>query len=78
MKLSEIIKNSIIILDEAHNINSICEDIAGFSLSSLQISQSVDRVTAVLSCLDKIKSGGGIPYEWECVCDEDSKVRWHM
>lgn len=74
MKLNSLLKNSIIILDEAHNINNICEDLAGFSLSSLMISQCIERVSAILKCLAATQKGGSLPYEWESILDGDSKT----
>ena len=73
LKLEELIKDSIIILDEAHNINSICEELAGFSLSSMHLAQAIDRTSTILKACDTIQRTGTVPPEWECVTDEDSK-----
>ncbi|KAK5643901.1 hypothetical protein RI129_007746 [Pyrocoelia pectoralis] len=47
------ISNNIIILDEAHNINKICEDSASSVLSSADITLAIAEVTDVMTAMSK-------------------------
>lgn len=42
-----ILQNSIMILDEAHNINKVCEEAASVSLLSSDIALAINEVTQV-------------------------------
>ena len=72
MKIDDLIKESVIILDEAHNITSVCEDITGFTLTSIHIAQAIERITAVLVALHDIAESGVVPNEWLNATDEDN------
>ncbi|RDD47757.1 Regulator of telomere elongation helicase 1 [Trichoplax sp. H2] len=49
-------KNAIIICDEAHNLEKICEDSASFDLSSADIANCIDEVDNFINILQRIKS----------------------
>ena len=42
------------------------------TLEPYKIAFAGNRFLIFLEALDKISKGGGVPYEWEIVCDEDS------
>jgi hypothetical protein len=42
------VKNSIIIFDEAHNIEKSCEEAASFELTMFEIGQCIDEVQQVI------------------------------
>ncbi|XP_015438136.1 PREDICTED: regulator of telomere elongation helicase 1 homolog, partial [Dufourea novaeangliae] len=42
------LQNSIILLDEAHNIEKTCEEAASFQISSTDIAMCIDEITAVM------------------------------
>nr|CAH7731277.1 unnamed protein product [Callosobruchus chinensis] len=68
------IESSIIILDEAHNIEKVCEESASLQLKSSDITLCIEEVTAAMKLLseqDKIDVGVDIPEDIraEDLCD---------
>lgn len=47
------LSNNVIILDEAHNIEKICEDSASIEIKSTDITLAIDEVTAIMKGLSK-------------------------
>lgn len=47
------LKGNVIILDEAHNIERICEEAASFQIKSTDISLAIEEVTAVMKALSE-------------------------
>lgn len=48
------IKNSVIILDEAHNVERICEDSASFQIRTTDITLCIEEVTQVMKHLETV------------------------
>lgn len=47
------LQNSIVILDEGHNVEKICEDSASYSLTSTDVAMCIGEVTEVSACGSK-------------------------
>lgn len=53
--------NTIVILDEAHNVEKLCEDSASVQLRSSDVATAITDVTAAMKHLDDLeKQGGGL------------------
>ncbi|KAF7270392.1 hypothetical protein GWI33_016626 [Rhynchophorus ferrugineus] len=48
------LSNSVIILDEAHNVEKVCEDSASIELKSSDIALAIDEVTAVMKLVMEV------------------------
>lgn len=46
------LRNSVIILDEAHNVEHICEDSASFQIKSTDVTLCIEEVTDVMKTMD--------------------------
>lgn len=47
------LRNNIIILDEAHNIESVCEDSASLQMKSTDIALCIDEITETMKAMEK-------------------------
>ncbi|XP_011338584.1 regulator of telomere elongation helicase 1 homolog isoform X2 [Ooceraea biroi] len=47
------LQNTIIILDEAHNVEKVCEEAASLQISSTDVAMCIDEVTAVMQDVSK-------------------------
>lgn len=45
------LKNNIVILDEAHNIESVCEDSASLQIKSTDIALCIEEVTEIMKAM---------------------------